>query len=202
MTKASDNAFPSILITEGTEPSAPAAGKQRLYIDSTSHKLKRTDSSGVDVTIESGSMTVVHKTGDEAKSSMSFADSTGMGFSVAANTNYLFRYVVFFNTNATSVGIRLAVNGPASPTLLKVGGYSSTGAGGTNDTTIALSSATAYDTAIFTATTGPGATNTTAVIEGLFKNGSNAGTLILRHASETATATTIEAGSYGTIESF
>jgi hypothetical protein len=53
VTKASDNAFPSVLITEGTEPSAPAAGKQRLYIDSTTHKLKRTDSSGTDVTIES-----------------------------------------------------------------------------------------------------------------------------------------------------
>jgi len=52
VTKASDNAFPSLLITEGTEPSAPAAGKQRLYIDSTTHKLKRTDSSGTDVTIE------------------------------------------------------------------------------------------------------------------------------------------------------
>lgn len=52
MTKASDNAFPSILITEGTEPAAPAAGKQRLYIDSTTHLLKRTDSSGTDVTIE------------------------------------------------------------------------------------------------------------------------------------------------------
>lgn len=56
MTKASDNAFPSILITEGTEPSAPAAGKQRVYIDSTTHKLKRTDSSGTDVTIEGGSV--------------------------------------------------------------------------------------------------------------------------------------------------
>lgn len=53
---ASDNAFPSLLITEGTEPSAPAAGKQRLYIDSTTHKLKRTDSSGTDVTIEGGSV--------------------------------------------------------------------------------------------------------------------------------------------------
>lgn len=53
MAKASDNAFPSLLITEGTEPAAPAAGKQRLYIDSTTHLLKRTDSSGTDVTIES-----------------------------------------------------------------------------------------------------------------------------------------------------
>jgi hypothetical protein len=52
MTKASDNAYPSILITEGTEPSAPAAGKQRLYIDSTTHLLKATNSSGTDRTVE------------------------------------------------------------------------------------------------------------------------------------------------------
>lgn len=53
MTKASDNAFPSLLITEGTEPAAPAAGKQRLYIDSTSHHLMRTNSSGTETDIES-----------------------------------------------------------------------------------------------------------------------------------------------------
>lgn len=55
MTKASDNAFPSILITEGTEPSAPAAGKQRLYIDSTSHHLMRTNSSGTETDLEAAS---------------------------------------------------------------------------------------------------------------------------------------------------
>jgi hypothetical protein len=54
MTKASDNAFPSLLITEGTEPSAPAAGKQRVYIDSTTHHLSRTNSSGTEVDIETG----------------------------------------------------------------------------------------------------------------------------------------------------
>ena len=54
MVKASDNAFPSILITEGTEPAAPAVGKQRLYIDSTSKKLKLTDSAGADLTIGPG----------------------------------------------------------------------------------------------------------------------------------------------------
>ncbi len=52
MTKASDNAFPSLLITEGTEPSAPAAGKQRVYIDSTTHHLMRTNSSGTETDIE------------------------------------------------------------------------------------------------------------------------------------------------------
>lgn len=57
MTKASDNAFPSLLITESTEPTAPAAGKQRLYIDSTSHKLKATNSSGTERDIEDNPMT-------------------------------------------------------------------------------------------------------------------------------------------------
>lgn len=52
MAKASDNPFPSVLIAEGTEPAAPAAGRQRLYIDSTSHHLCRTDSSGTEVDVE------------------------------------------------------------------------------------------------------------------------------------------------------
>ena len=50
--KASDNAYPSVLITEGSEPSAPAAGKQRLYISSSNHHLYRTDSSGTEVDLE------------------------------------------------------------------------------------------------------------------------------------------------------
>lgn len=44
--KASDNPFPSILIEEGTEPTAPAAGHQRLYIDSTTHVGMIVDSTG------------------------------------------------------------------------------------------------------------------------------------------------------------
>lgn len=51
-----NNLSPYLTIVEATEPAAPSAGQQRLYIDSTTHKLKRTDSSGVDVTIEGGSV--------------------------------------------------------------------------------------------------------------------------------------------------
>jgi hypothetical protein len=50
--KGSDNPFPSILVEESTEPTAPAPGFQRLYIDSTTHLLKATNSSGTDRTIE------------------------------------------------------------------------------------------------------------------------------------------------------
>jgi hypothetical protein len=46
MPKASDNAYPSLLITEGTVPASPASGKQRLYIDSTTHGYKTVNSSG------------------------------------------------------------------------------------------------------------------------------------------------------------
>lgn len=47
-----NNLSPYLTLVEGTEPSAPAAGQQRVYIDSTTHKLKRTNSSGTDTTIE------------------------------------------------------------------------------------------------------------------------------------------------------
>lgn len=89
MTKASDNPFPSILVTEGTEPSPPAAGKQRLYIDSTTHKLKRTDSTGTDVTIEGGDVAsdVIWDTkGDLAGGT---GTNTAARLAVAANGSFL-----------------------------------------------------------------------------------------------------------------
>ena len=52
MTKASDNEFPSLLVKEGSAPSSPAAGDQRLYIDTADHKLKRKNSGGSVTTIE------------------------------------------------------------------------------------------------------------------------------------------------------
>ena len=133
-------------------------------------------------------------------SSTSFAD-TDMAIAVAANTNYRIWAAIFFNTNATTVGIRIAFNGPASPTLFKVGGFVSTGAAGTNDSTIAQSAHINYDTPYVT-TSGPGATNAVSFFSGVLMNGSNAGTLVVRHASETATTTTIEAGSFLELQQF
>lgn len=157
-----------------------------------------TDDGAGQVTVNTGGgsnpNTVDLDTAGSSVSSTSFADSN-MAVAVSASTNYLLKAVVFFNTNATSVGIRLAFTFPAGATL-KAGGYNSTGAGGANDQTVAISSTTAADTAIFITTTGPGATNSVAVIEGTLQVAGTAGTLTLRHASETATATSIEAGSY------
>lgn len=58
MAKASDNPYPSVLVVEGTAPATPAAGDQRLFVDSADHKLKRKDSSGTVTTVEGGGATL------------------------------------------------------------------------------------------------------------------------------------------------
>ncbi len=57
-----NNLSPYLTIVEATEPSAPSAGQQRLYIDSTTHLLKATNSSGTDRTIEGSSTTIANDT--------------------------------------------------------------------------------------------------------------------------------------------
>jgi hypothetical protein len=55
MAKASDNLFPYVHVVPAAAPASPAAGSQRLYLDSAdSNKLKRKDSSGTVVSIEGG----------------------------------------------------------------------------------------------------------------------------------------------------
>lgn len=49
-----NNLSPYLTIVESTEPTAPSAGQQRLYIDSTTHDLKATNSSGTERTLEAG----------------------------------------------------------------------------------------------------------------------------------------------------
>jgi hypothetical protein len=56
MAKASDNLFPYVHLVPAAAPASPAAGAQRLYLDSgNSNKLTRKDSSGTTTVIEGGS---------------------------------------------------------------------------------------------------------------------------------------------------
>lgn len=56
MAKASDNQFPSVLLAEqGSAPAGPAAGHQRIFIDSSDHRLKRVDESDAVVDLEASS---------------------------------------------------------------------------------------------------------------------------------------------------
>ncbi len=140
------------------------------------------------------------KTADQSVSATAFADSTGLSFAVAATTAYRFRFVLFITSNATTVGVKLGLNGPAGATLR----FATTvpTAAPAQSTAILVASGTAYDTEAFAATAGPGTSAVVAIVEGVLVTGANAGTLQLRHASETATATTILANSFGELIAF
>jgi hypothetical protein len=87
---ASDNAFPSFLVTEGTAPSSPAAGKQRLFIDSSDHLLKYKNSSGTVTAVAaaaSGSITASGYTQSTAKLLGRSTASTGAIEEITVGTN-------------------------------------------------------------------------------------------------------------------
>jgi len=129
--------------------------------------------------------TYVVTTQDTTTAVTSYADITGMSWSVAASTRYRISCVFAYDANATTTGIGIGWTGPASPTLTRgqmvsqlttatVGGTVSAG----NDTGA-------------TTTATPATTNNVARFEGLWSNGSNAGTLQMRLKSEVAVASAI-----------
>lgn len=125
--------------------------------------------------------------------STSFADITGLTHTVAASTTYSFRCNLLYATAASTTALQVALNGPSTPTYwvmgLRYGLTSSTYFSDFQQNT------DGYNTA-----TNPGSGSTsgeTVDVWGTFINGSNAGTLALRLASEVAASTvTIYIGSW------
>lgn len=126
--------------------------------------------------------------------STSMADVTDLTTSISASTDYYYRFVIFWTTNATSDGMGLAVNGPASPTAVSFGAFMNA----QNNSNFFGGSSQTADSPI-TSNVGPGATVRMAILEGIWQNGVNAGTLALRFRSEVGNAANILAGSYGLI---
>lgn len=132
------------------------------------------------------------KSSDQTAIGTSYADVTGTGLPVAASTSYAFRFGLRCDADATTTGIDVACNGPASPTSIS---YTQTY--WTSATALAARGATAYDS-----NTASTASNGTAVrlfvVEGILVNGTNAGTLIARAKREAVgTGPNVRAGSYG-----
>lgn len=126
----------------------------------------------------------------------SFAD-TGLSFPVAANTDYVFRFALRVWCDATTTGARFQLTGPASPTAVAAGAFIPSGTGAANAGVV-----TALSTSFFATTAGTVSTTPVLVIiEGIFRNGANAGTLSLQAAAEVVSpgAVTVAAGSVGTI---
>lgn len=129
---------------------------------------------------------------DQTSSSPSYADVTGLTASVAANTTYVFEAYIIWQSSGSPEGIGLAVNGPASPTLL----VSHAAVNVTASTYQYITVATAYDTGPL-ASSGAGATNRAAHVRGVITTGASSGTFAIRFRAETggANSATVKTGS-------
>lgn len=140
----------------------------------------------------------LRKGSDQTHALTSFIDISGLGFAVVAGGVYEIEAEVIWTTATVTVGAGIAVNGPASPASIN-----GTAAifGGNPQTTLgdnAYLGFTAYDTGPLSTSAPVINTNYVARLACLLENGPNAGTLALRWRSETATTTTVKAGSYAT----
>ena len=132
------------------------------------------------------------KTSDQMAIGTIYADVTGTGLAVLANTTYAFEFVLICDADATTTGIDVACNGPAAPTAIQYEQVYWTSA-----TARTERNATAYD-ANPASTASNGATRALFRVRGILRNGANAGTLIARAKREAVgTGPNIRAGSYG-----
>jgi hypothetical protein len=150
--------------------------------------------SGVGTYTVPGSLTV-RLTGDVAmpSTSASYSDVTGLSFSAAANKDYFIEAYVIYTGDTASVGADFSVNGPASPTSITVNMWTFNTALAGNQSQIV-----AYDTNSNKSTATITGQNMWMEFKGIFRNGANAGTFIVRHRLETGTAAvnTVLTGSF------
>lgn len=177
---------------QGGEGTKPATGK---YVGSAG--LVDLVADGVDIrgaagTGGSGSAIFVELTSDWSTiDNASLQDITGLAAAMAANTDYLVNAYLIYTTSATATGLHIGVNGPASPALLNLHGLIYRGF----NVTANSGNAQAYGELVFNAN--GSATNAGATIDGVIKNGANAGNLQIQGQVETSIAgtLTIKAGS-------
>lgn len=129
--------------------------------------------------------TYVSLAGDVINATQTYANITGLSWTVDASTNYDIECIFRYDANATTTGIGIGWTGPASPTLTQ-GGMISGLTGATSGFTTSVGNDTGATTTASVATT-----NNTAIFKGIWRNGINAGTLQMRFKSEVAIANAI-----------
>lgn len=131
------------------------------------------------------------KTADQSMSSTTQVDITDLLFRLGASQIVHFHAYLICSAAATTTGIQLGINGPASPSQVEA-----TIIGWTDATTRATDGVSVYET--FQAnTSSPGTTRRVFEIVGRIINGTVRGTVALRVRSEVgASAVTIHRGSW------
>ncbi len=89
MTKASDNDYPSLLLTEqSSAPTSPAASHQRMYIRTSDHALVTVNSSGTVAAVGggAGTLTTVKDEGSNLSTAVASLDFVGAGVTATGTT--------------------------------------------------------------------------------------------------------------------
>jgi len=108
-----------------------------------------------------------------------YADVTGVAFSIAANASYSFTILIHAVTNTTA-GYKFTLTGPAAPTAVAYGAAPYVSGGSLVASVTAFSS----DVALVPATSG----RHLLYMSGTIRNGANAGTVQLQFAQNVADA--------------
>lgn len=88
---ASDNKFPKLIITEGSSPSNPDSGDQKLFIKSSDHKLYLRNSAGSETLITpTAATTVANDTIWDAKGDLAVATAADTAQKLTVGTNGTF----------------------------------------------------------------------------------------------------------------
>lgn len=133
-------------------------------------------------------------TSDHTAIGTAFADINGLSFPVAANKAYAFEFHILIDSDATTTGIDVAVNGPSSPTSIE---YEQVYWSTANARTERHGSTYDNDTA---STTSNGTAARWYLVRGILRNGANAGTLAARAKREAVgSGPNARTGSYGVL---
>ncbi len=132
---------------------------------------------------------VVVKSGDTANSTTTFADATGLSFTALAGKTYIIEAWVRWATSVLTVGIKLAVNGPATPAFVAdvfAAPLTTSGISGGGGNAYNIGAATVSALAL---------ADNLARLFVLFRNGTTQGPVTVRFAAETTGTVTIKDGS-------
>lgn len=133
---------------------------------------------------------ITRKSEDQSFTATALADVTDLSFSAAADTDYFVEANLIVATAASTTGVHLSINGPASPNAV-VGHVTTVNTSGSP----VSSAISAYDGG--SATANAPATDFFARCMFIISNGANAGAVSLRCATEVSmSAVTIKEGSF------
>lgn len=180
------------VVDGGTGQSSYTDG-QLLIGNTTGNTLTKstlTAGSGISITNGTGSITITNTssasdstfTGSDVSivSANTWYSVTGLSFQASANTTYRFRATILFTSTATGNGLSFSLTGPSSPTNFAYTYLEPK----TNGTDMFRGGNNTYDSDAGVNQSMSGAN--IAIVEGIIKNGSTAGTVVIRARGDAA----------------